>query len=149
MAIVDMRKHIRERQLQTERLLLRGLSVNKMRKEVASFMPNHIRFAQEWHRTNAEDHCIDVAIEAYLLGGQYAKFNYHGEEMEAVRKRAAKQEQELIHTLFDTTEFWGFTSDLGMSGDDLYLKCDTFVSEWWQKGFDQSLKRLKLRLKMK
>ncbi|MGA9287325.1 MAG: DUF2521 family protein, partial [Anaerobacillus sp.] len=87
--------------------------------------------------------CMDIAIEAYLLGAEYSKFSYHGESMAMVHERCFKLEKALIDALFDYWLYWKTSAGYEES---LQLTCDVFVSNWWKEGFQKGTMRRRLRL---
>jgi hypothetical protein len=131
-----------EKQVTYERKILRELSFEQLRRCVHEyFKPFHFyRFFLE----ALENGCIDVAIEAYLLGAHYSRFGYYGEPFHLVKKRCAKEEKHLIDMLFDfLCSFHHHPNQI----ESLYYVCEHYVASWWKEGFDQGMKRQKLRLK--
>lgn len=127
-----------EKQHKFERRLLRDLSLSIIRKRVRtsffSYIPHYHAF---------EEYCMEVAIEAYLLGGRYSKFGYNGESFLDVKLRSAYDEQCLADSLFD---FLMFIPNEISEQEALYGLCQAYISSWWKEGFDKGERRYKLRL---
>ncbi|RBW67791.1 DUF2521 family protein [Bacillus taeanensis] len=133
----------RKKRMQFERNMLKQLSLSKINKDVQlTFMPflNSSLLMQE----DLENICVDLAIEAYLIGAEFSKFGYYGEEREVVRRRSTNEENILISTLFDYWRFWN-ANNTPME-DSIWIACESFISKWWSEGFELGQKRRRLRL---
>ncbi|KYD27761.1 YbaK family protein [Geobacillus stearothermophilus] len=133
-----------EKQLRYERKMLRELSLEKLRAKVLE----HFAPFYQMYRifpSNVEEGCIDLAIEAYLLGAHYSRFGYYGESVDSVRRRCAQEEKYLIDTLFDFLCFWGNIDD-DLLGQSLYYACEQYIVDWWTEGFERGKKRRRLKL---
>ncbi|WP_379971421.1 DUF2521 family protein [Ectobacillus sp. sgz5001026] len=136
--ITTFNKRQNEKQLTFERRLLRDLSLSIIRKRVRiSFFPHIPRYHA------FEEYCMEVAIEAYLLGGRYSKFGYKGESLLDVKLRSAYDEQCLADSLFD---FLMIVPNEISEQEALYDLCQAYISSWWKEGFDKGERRYKLRL---
>lgn len=137
--IVNLQERQRAKQIKYERNMLRELSLEKMKIRFHTF------FGKDYIDV-VEEGCIDVAIEAYLLGANYSKFGYYGESEDSVRSRCFSEEKHLIDTLFNFILYWG---DYGASDsyqEGLYYSCEGYVGVWWREGFTAGEKRYKMRL---
>ena len=124
--------------------MLRDLSLEKLQKQAnESFRP----FYPGYHVLPSviEDGCVDMAIEAYLLGASYSRFGYYGEPLEMVKKRSAQEEKYLMDALFDFLYFWGDLNDMQI-GELLYDTCERYITYWWIEGFEKGKKRWRLKL---
>jgi Protein of unknown function (DUF2521) len=137
--IVNLQERQREKQIRYERKLLHELSLEKIK----------VRFRQYFGEDLldiVEDGCIDIAIEAYLLGANYSKFGYYGESEEDVRARCFAEEKHLIDTLFNFIIYWGGVGESEKDQTGLYYCCEGYVDTWWKDGFTVGEKRYKMKL---
>jgi hypothetical protein len=142
--ITSFKEKKQEKQILYERKMLRELSFEKLKtkaiKHFSPFYPMYRAFPSV-----IEEGCIDIAIEAYLLGANYSRFGYYGEPAESVRRRCAQEEKYFIDTLFDFLCFWGNIDD-GLANESLYYACEHYVVYWWTEGFERGKKRRRLKL---
>ncbi len=137
--IVTLQERQREKQIKYERRMLRELSLENVKGRFKQYFG-------EGYIDVVEDGCIDVAIEAYLLGANYSKFGYYGESQDDARVRCFQEEKHLIDTLFNFILYWG---DVGWSNsyqEGLYHCCEGYIDAWWKDGFTTGEKRYKMRL---
>ncbi|WP_027410608.1 DUF2521 family protein [Anoxybacteroides tepidamans] len=143
--ITSFKEKKREKEIKYERKMLRELSLEKLRVQAHQyFLPFYQR-----HRvfpSVVEEGCIDMAIEAYLLGASYSRFGYYGESIEQVKKRSAREEKHLIDALFDFLCFWSDVGDIN-AGEPLYYACESYIAHWWTEGFEKGKKRWRLKLR--
>jgi hypothetical protein len=143
--VTSFKEKKREKEIAYERKILRELSLEQLRKRVyeyfADFYSTHRVFP-----SSVEDSCIDIAIEAFLLGASYSRFGYYGEPVTMVRHRCAKEEKYLVDTLFDVLCFWGNIDD-ALINESLYYACEHYVGSWWIEGFEKGRKRWRLKLR--
>lgn len=103
------------------------------------------RLASDLLDEGIEDACLDVAIEAYLLGAEYGRFIIDGETIETTKGRCYEELKHFIDTLYN---FWLYL-DYGKStlrDESIFLVCEKFVSYWWEEGYKKAARRYKLRL---
>jgi Protein of unknown function (DUF2521) len=142
--ITSFKEKKREKQILYERKMLRELSLEKLKtKVIEHFGPFYHMY--RLFPSVIEEGCIDIAIEAYLLGANYSRFGYYGEPAESVRRRCAQEEKYLIDTLFDFLCFWGDIDD-GLASESLYYTCEHYIIYWWTEGFEKGKKRRRLKL---
>ncbi|WP_445613348.1 YbaK family protein [Geobacillus sp. YF-1] len=143
--ITSLAEKRQEKQLRYERNMLRELSLEKLRAKVLehflSFYTTYRVFPSV-----VEEGCIDLAIEAYLLGARYSRFGYYGEEADSVRRRCVQEEKYLVDTLFDFLCFWGGIDEDFVS-QSLYYACEHYIGGWWMEGFERGKKRRRLKLR--
>ena len=137
--IETLQERQREKQIKYERRMLRELSIDNMKGRFKQY------FGED-HLEIVEDGCIDVAIEAYLLGANYSKFGYYGESQDNVRTRCYQEEKHLIDTLFNFILYWGEAGWSDAYQEGLYHRCEGYVDVWWKDGFTTGEKRYKMRL---
>ncbi|MBB5325751.1 hypothetical protein HNQ34_002852 [Anoxybacillus tepidamans] len=142
--ITSFKEKKKEKEINYERKMLRELSLKKIQKQAyryfRPFYPAYRVFP-----SMIEDGCIDMAIEAYLLGASYSRFGYYGEPLEMVKKRSAQEEKYLMDALFDFLYFWGDLNDMRI-GELLYDTCERYITYWWIEGFEKGKKRWRLKL---
>ncbi|WP_416829511.1 DUF2521 family protein [Ectobacillus polymachus] len=136
--ITTMKQRRNEKQRRFERRILRDLTLPYLRKRVRSTFFPYVPLYNAF-----EEYCMEVAIEAYLLGGKYSKFGYLGESYIDVKHRSQLEEQRLADSLFD---FLTFSPNQIPEHDALYDVCQAYISFWWKEGFDKGERSYKLRL---
>lgn len=143
--ITTFKEKKREKQVTYERKMLRELSLEGLKKTVKThFSPFFI--TGPLFIKAIEEGCIDIAIEAYLLGARYSRFGYHGETPESVKQRCQAEEKYLIDAIFEFITYWGYIGDDHMANEALYYTCESYVDKWWHEGFNKGEKRYRLRL---
>jgi len=143
--IMGLQERQREKQIKYERRLLRDLSIENMKVRILDFFNNE--YSLGLCVTDVlEEGCFDVAIEAFLLGGNYSKFGYYGESMEESRLRCKQEEKHLVDTLFNFLLYWGKAGKMDIYSESLFYHCSAYVETWWLQGFQTGAKYYKLRL---
>ncbi len=140
--ITVFKERQRHKRLEFERRILIEISLKELTDNITEMFSPFFSDAI-LYKGDVENVCMDIAIEAYLLGAEYSKFSCRGESMEVVHKRCFKLEKALIDALFDYWLFWKTTDGLE---DSLHLTCDVFVSSWWKAGCEKGIMRRRLRL---
>ncbi|AST94083.1 MULTISPECIES: DUF2521 family protein [Sutcliffiella] len=143
--VTTFKEKRREKQQKYERKMLREISVELLRNKVREFFGPQLKMNGRPIEA-VEEGCLDVAIEAYLLGASYGKFGYQGENEEKVRTRCYREEKYLIDTLYDYFLYWGVFCESDMECESFYYKCESFILYWWRDGFEKSIKRYRMRL---
>lgn len=133
----------RYKQLEFERKMLRDLSFPDIEKVVEAYFSPFLKQAIGY-QTPLQEVCIDYAVEAYLLGASYSRFGYYGESIEQVRNRSRQAEKRLIEDIFDYWTYWSYAD--GSMLESVYMACQTYIGNWWQRGFENGQKRYRLRL---
>lgn len=134
----------REKQLTNERKLLRDLPLDALKKSVLLHFSS-ARIGSGLLDGDLEEACFDVAIEAYLMGGDFSRFAVHGETMEMARKRCRPEIKHYTDTLY---HFWLYL-DFGkttLRDESIFFACEHFVDYWWKEGYQKGIRRHKLRL---
>lgn len=142
--ITSFKEKKREKQILYERKMLRELSFEKLKMQVIEHFSPFYRTYRVFPSV-IEEGCIDIAIEAYLLGANYSRFGYYGEPAESVKRRCVQEEKYLIDALFDFLCFWENFDDR-LANESLYLACEHYIAYWWMEGFEKGKKRRRLKL---
>ncbi|WP_158282301.1 DUF2521 family protein [Salipaludibacillus keqinensis] len=133
----------KEKQWKYQRTMLRSLQISNMKKDVQRRF-----FAHEVQETVSQlylqDFCLDVGIDAYLLGAEFARFGYYGESEFMVMQRCAG---EIMAQIDQTVAQFSAWLNLDEPQADVYKEVATgYIYEWWRQGFDEGKKRYHLRL---
>lgn len=133
----------REKRWKFERKVLKELSLKELRNHVREhFTPlfsfEHITYPY------IMDPCIDTAIDAYLVGAEYSRFGYYGEEKIVVYERCYDELHEMVHYLYGLLEPWYRYGEVSL--DSLSVAVSAFIEYWWERGFLEGQKRYRLRL---
>jgi hypothetical protein len=143
--ITTFKEKKREKQIKYERRMLRELTLEGLKGNVRDLFGDYFKEGTVFSAP-IEEGCLDIAIEAYLLGARYSRFGYYGESVDEVRARCYHDEKYLIDTLFEFLGYWGQIGDHGFINESLYYTCEQYVSNWWFEGFYKGEKRYRLRL---
>lgn len=135
----------REGRIKYERMLLRELAIENLKKQIHKFFGSS-HSSGIYLSEVLEEGCFDTAIEAFLLGGHYSKFGYYGETEEMARIRCQREEKQLTDMLFNFILYWGKVGDQEVYNDGLYFRCSAYVDLWWKEGFQVGGKCHKLRM---
>ncbi|RLQ91726.1 YbaK family protein [Falsibacillus albus] len=136
----------REKQIKSERKLLKELSIQMLKKSVQQHFDAIRVQGGVFLQQGLEEGCYDVAIEAFLLGAQFSRFAPLGESSEKIQQRCEKEMKHLIDTLYNFWLYWGKLGDEVIFNDSLYFLCESFIEYWWSEGFTRGERRRKLRL---
>lgn len=139
--ITTLEDRRRKKQWNFERKVLRKLSLTSIRSYIHIHFP--LLFAeQKVGISYAEDACVDFAIDAYLLGAEFSRFGYYGENELSVRRRCQQEYDEHIDHLFNHLSGWVKNEQ----DNDLRPLCEHFIRYWWEKGFQEGEKRYRMKL---
>ncbi|WP_233144161.1 DUF2521 family protein [Lottiidibacillus patelloidae] len=142
--VTTFQERKRQKRLQYEKKLLRELSLKVLQEHVKEQFNPYVHPTYVYYLA-IEDGCIDVAIESYLLGASFSRFGHFGESVNEVKERSYQEMSGYIDYLYDFINTWlGKTRD--MSTEDLYFTCESYINYWWEKGFLEGLKKIRLRL---
>lgn len=134
-----------EKQLTYERKMLREISLEGLKNKINSSFGSYLR-SKTLFVSSIEEGCMDVAIEAFLLGAKFSRFGYYGEQVESVKQRCYYDEKYLIDSLYDFITYWTHAGDNEFVSEALYYTCEEYVGSWWEEGFTKGQKRYRLRL---
>lgn len=143
--ITTLKEKRKEKQITYERKMLRELSLEGLKRKVNELFSEFLQ-TRAVFQTTLEDGCVDVAIEAYLLGAKFSKFGYYGENAVHVKQRCSRELKYFTDSLFDYFLYWGNIGDSDFVNESLYYTCEYFVDYWWSEGFQKGEKRYRLRL---
>ncbi|MGE6261251.1 YbaK family protein [Heyndrickxia sporothermodurans] len=143
--ITSFNEKRRERQIKYERKLLKELSIQSLKKSVQEHFGSERIEGGIWIQQGVEEGCYDVAIEAYLLGGQFSRFSHYGETVDEIKRRCRNEIAHLTDTLYNFWLYWKF-GDQGFIQESIFYTCEQFVDYWWMEGFVKGEQRRKLRL---
>jgi hypothetical protein len=126
-----------------ERKVLRDLSLGIIKKEFQRLFQPFFQYSL-LYQNDIEDACIDMAIDAYLLGAGYSRFAYHGETLEKIKNRAYEKLKAIADGLFEYWQFWCWGTEMMM--ESLHLCCEAYVHIWWMEGYKNGEKRYRMKL---
>ncbi|AKP45561.1 MULTISPECIES: DUF2521 family protein [Bacillus] len=145
--ITSFTERLRKKEIQLERSLLKELSIQNLQNSIRMYFGTiHLFGNVLMDDPGFEDACFDVGIESYLLGGRYSKFGFYGEDTNVVKNRCQHEIEYLTDTLY---HFWLYWWKIGVADnvdESTFYNCSQFVDYWWNEGYSQGKKRLKLRL---
>ena len=144
--VTSLKDKRREKQMSYERKMLRELSLDLLRKKMRSYFEPIFSRDNDW-KVSLEEGCMDIAIEAFLLGAHFSRFGFYGESLQLVKKRCQEEEKFLIDALYDYLCFWSPLGDRDFYQESIYYTCEKYVQDWWEDGFQKGEKRYRLRLR--
>ncbi|ADC49809.1 hypothetical protein BpOF4_08755 [Alkalihalophilus pseudofirmus OF4] len=133
----------REKQWKFERGVLRQLSLKQLKEDVHKHFKPVVPFYFLSHPFLL-DPCMDMAIDAYLVGAEYGRFGYLGESVSEVMARCEDELTDISFSLFNLLQGWNGDTDYLL--ESLKISSDVFIDRWWEKGFKEAEKRHRLRL---
>lgn len=141
--VTDLNERRRKKQWKFERSMLRSLSIEKMRTDANQMLLSHL-FGDVVSKMYLLDFCLDIGIDAYLLGSEYGKFGYDGETAEQAYLRC-KDDVDLF--IFQTAnQFYVWFTLTEEEQEQIYEKSKNFIFKWWKEGFIEGEKKYRLRL---
>ena len=141
--VLNLGEKRRKKQWKFERSMLRSLSIHDMRRDVQQIFFSD-RIGQSVGTLYLLDYCLDIGIDAYLMGSEYGRFGYYGETIEQVEKRCMEELQAYIE---QTTSQFSAWYDLGVGEEEKNrVKSTAFIRKWWKTGFLEGEKKFRLRL---
>ncbi|MBM7840859.1 hypothetical protein JOC54_004152 [Alkalihalobacillus xiaoxiensis] len=139
--VVSMMDKSREKKWNFERKMLRNINIRTMETNIKEW----IRPVMPFHFQSYPflmDQCLDMTIDAYLLGADFGRFGYYGEPVRQAKQRCFGELTELSHSLCAALSGWNQTD----SPEHMLIATDMLLDHWWEKGFLDSCKAHKLRL---
>ncbi|MDG5788078.1 DUF2521 family protein [Evansella sp. AB-P1] len=141
--VTDLGERRRKKQWKFERSMLRALSIEDMRKDVHErFFQNLV--GQSVGKLYLIDYCLDIGIDAYLLGSEYGRFGYYGETEEQVQERCKEELNTYIRQT--TSQFSSWFSLDSKEEEQQWHRSAGFIKKWWTLGFKEGEKKYRLRL---
>lgn len=141
--VTDLSERRRKKQWDFERSMLRALSIEAMRKDINErFFKSGIE--ESAGKMYVQDFCIDIGIDAYLLGSEFGKFGYDGETAEEAQARC----NEGLNTYIEQTasQFFSWFTLTDAEQEQNWLDSKEFILNWWKLGFKEGEKKYRLRL---
>ncbi|MFC4620278.1 DUF2521 family protein [Camelliibacillus cellulosilyticus] len=142
-SVMSFQEKYRHKQLDFERKALSDLSIPQIEAVVNDYFDTFLEPVAPY-RTTITDMCLDYAIESYLLGASYGRFGYYGEPPEMAFTRSLKRSKILTHDLFDFWLFWYIPENTVY--ESLFRACEAYLYYWWKEGFENAVRRYRLRL---
>ena len=143
--VVNLAAFRKEKRLKYEREILKDFSLELLGRQYRH-LAKGLKCFPGYSIEPAEEHCYDIAVEGFLLGGYYSKFNRYGESPERIKERAQKEINLLSHQLF----YYLYQSkEEGSSFIEETLRSltDEYVLAWWMEGYSKGINRSKMRMK--
>jgi hypothetical protein len=144
--ITNLKDKRREKQMTYERKMLRELSLETLQNKSVTYFES-LFSAEADRKSSLQEGCIDIAIEAFLLGAHFSRFGFYGESLLSVKKRCQREEKTLINALYDYLCFWSPLGQEELYHESIYYTCEKYVQTWWEEGFLKGAKRYRLRLR--
>ncbi|HHY21943.1 MAG TPA: DUF2521 family protein [Bacilli bacterium] len=140
--ITTFQEKQREKRWKFERRVLRKVSLENIQRSVRLFFQPILSFEVFTH-PYLIDQSLDIAVEAYLLGAEYSRFGYFGEDEKSVLFRCERELKELYEQLESYFHLW-------VKDDCQYAEYEAIVAQflyhWWKKGYEEGGKGYRLRL---
>ncbi|WP_171051901.1 DUF2521 family protein [Alteribacter natronophilus] len=133
----------RKKQWNYERRVLKSLSIADMRKDVHQHFMTTI-YMDRVSNMYLEDFAVDIGIDAFLLGSEYGRFGYFGESADMAKSRCLDEIDIYIEQSAGQFAAWLHGSE---EDEERYKQLsESFVHRWWEKGFNEGVKRYKMKL---
>lgn len=126
-----------------ERIVLRKLSLSEVERSLRTYFQPLLAFEFFLNVTMIE-RGLDLAVEAYLLGAEYSRFAYFGEEESQVLKRCNEEMTNLYEQLEDSFLLWLNDENERATYEIVVAQ---FIYYWWKKGYEEGDKSYRLRLR--
>lgn len=140
--ITTFHERQREKRWKFERVVLRKLSLLAVQRSIRQYFQPVLSF-EVFTLPYLIDQCLDIAVEAYLLGAEYSRFGYYGEGEESVLKRCNRELMELHEQLEGYFFIW-------LNDDNERITYEAtvrqFIYHWWKEGFAEGSRGYRLRL---
>lgn len=143
--VVNLAAFRKEKRLKYEREILKDFSLELLGRQYRH-LAKGLKCFPGYSIEPAEEHCYDIAVEGFLLGGYYSKFNRYGESPERIKERAQKEidmlSQQLFYYLYQPEE-----NGSPFIQDTLRSLTDEYVTAWWMDGYAKGITRNKMKMK--
>lgn len=143
--VVNLAAFRKEKRLKYEREMLKDFSLELLGRQYRH-LAKGLKCFPGYSVEPAEEHCYDIAVEGFLLGGYYSKFNRYGESPERIKERAQKEIDLLSHQLFYYL-YQSKEDDSSFIQETLRNLTDEYVLAWWMEGYSKGINRYKMRMK--
>ncbi|UCZ53408.1 YbaK family protein [Bacillus shivajii] len=141
--ITSLGEKRRKKQWKFERSILRSLSIQTMKTDVFQTFFSQ-QFGESVGKLYLTDFCLDIGIDAYLLGSEFSRFGYYGDPPKKVKVRCQDELDAYIQQCVSQFQAWFHLDD--NESDKVKEKCTAFLDKWWTTGFKEGEKRHRLRL---
>ncbi len=143
--VVNLAAFRKEKRLKYEREILKDFSLELLGRQYRH-LAKGLKCFPGYSIEPAEEHCYDIAVEGFLLGGYYSKFNRYGESPERIKERAQKEidmlSQQLFYYLYQSEE-----NESPFIQETLRSLTDEYVTAWWMEGYAKGINRSKMKMK--
>ena len=143
--VVNLAAFRKEKRLKYEREILKVFSLELLGRQYRH-LAKGLKCFPGYSIEPAEEHCYDIAVEGFLLGGYYSKFNRYGESPERIKERAQKEidmlSQQLFYYLYKPGE-----DESTFIQETLRSLTDEYVMAWWMEGYAKGINRSKMKMK--
>lgn len=139
--ITTLTEKRREKQWNFEKKMLRNIDIRKMETNIKDWIRPIMPFQFQAYPFLI-DQCLDMTIDAYLLGADFGRFGFYGETVKDSKQRCFGGLTELSHSLCATLSGWNEAD----SSEYMLIATDMLMDQWWEKGYLDSCKAYKLRL---
>lgn len=143
--VLNLASFRKDKKIQYERDMLKDFSLETLGRHYRH-LAKGLKCLPGCSLEPAEDHCYDIAVEAFLLGAAYSKFSRYGEPIEKIKERSQSEirmlTNQLFHYLIQPVE-----NVSAFIEDTLYYLSDEYVMIWWLEGYSKGKNRLKLRFR--
>ena len=143
--VVNLAAFRKEKRLKYEREILKDFSLELLGRQYRH-LAKGLKCFPGYSIEPAEEHCYDIAVEGFLLGGYYSKFHRYGESPERIKERARKEmdmlSQQLFYYLYQSEE-----NGSPFIQETLRSLTDEYVTAWWLEGYAKGINRYKMRMK--
>jgi hypothetical protein len=139
--LLDFHEKKRHKQIAFERRALQDLSYEKIERATRHYFKPLLTTIS----TNdgiAVEMCAEYALEAFLMGATMGKYGFRGEKRAHVFNRCGHEYGQLLEEFCD---FWNFWS-AGKLQQEAATICAAYLRDWWNEGFDTSIRRWKMKL---
>ena len=143
--VVNLAAFRKEKRLKYEREMLKDFSLELLGRQYRH-LAKGLKCFPGYSVEPAEEHCYDIAVGGFLLGGYYSKFNRYGESPERIKERAQKEIDLLSHQLFYYL-YQSKEDDSSFIQETLRNLTDEYVLAWWMEGYSKGINRYKMRMK--
>ncbi|QKS69818.1 DUF2521 family protein [Paenalkalicoccus suaedae] len=134
LVVTDLTKRRKEKRWTYQRRVLRAVSLEQLRRDVVTRFFAHVDMLEDRKEWRLLDACMDIGVDAYLLGAEYARFGYYGEKEFFVLQRCASDVQLFIDDVVNQCELC-YAEDIATK--DL---ATAFIYDWWRQGFTEGKK---------
>lgn len=141
--VTTLSERRRMKRWEFERGVLQSITLEELKHCAEAIFHNIVPFYFKTHPFLL-DPCLDMGIDAYLIGAEYSRFGYLGESEERVYRRCEDELTELTYSLYTLLQGW--IEEDTFVVESLHVASITFINTWWRKGFNEGKRRHRLKL---